>query len=344
MKLHTILGANGTIAKELVPLLQANGESIRLVSRNPKPVPGAETKAADVLDYKQVLEALQGSHIVYLLIGIAYDHKVWQRDWPIIMQNVIHACRTTGAKLIFFDDVYMYGKVEGCMTEETPYRPSSKKGAVRAQVARMLEKEMAAGTIQAAIARAVDFYGPGVTDKSAPGVYVFKNLKKGSRPQWPINAEVRRSFNYVPDAARALYILATHPQALGQVWHLPSAQPALTGREFIRLAAQHMGGSNKVQVLPKWLLKIIGWFSPFMREMYEMNYQDEFPFQFDSSKFERTFRFTPTSYQEGIKATADWYLHPEKQPATDLARQPVLGLTNSLFSTKVLGGCTRWLP
>lgn len=159
MKLHTILGANGTIAQELVPVLQAHQERMRLVSRNPKPVPGVETKAADVLRYEQVLAAVQGSAIVYLLIGISYDHQVWRKDWPVIMQNVIAACKATGAQLIFFDNVYMYGKVNGVMTEETPYRPNSKKGQVRAIVARMLLREMEAGTIQAAIARAVDFYG-----------------------------------------------------------------------------------------------------------------------------------------------------------------------------------------
>lgn len=324
MKLHTILGANGTIAKELVPVLQAHGEKVRLVSRNPKLVAGAETAAADALNYEQVLKALQGSEVVYLLIGIQYDHKVWQSDWPVIMQNAINACKATGARLIFFDDVYMYGKVDGVMTEKTPYRPTSRKGAVRAQVARMLEKEMAAGTIQAAIARAVDFYGPRVSDKSAPGVYVFSNLKKGKTAQWPINADVPRSFNYTPDGARALYILATHPEALGQIWHLPSVQPALTGREFVRLAAQYMGGSGKVQVLPKWLLKVIGWFNPFMKEAYEMNYQDQFPFRFDSSKFEQTFGFTPTPYEEGIKATAEWFLQTEKRPAADASGKSVL--------------------
>jgi nucleoside-diphosphate-sugar epimerase len=324
MKLHTILGANGTIAKELVTVLEAHQDRIRLVSRTPQPLAGAETRAADVLKYDQVLEALKGSHIVYLLIGIPYDHKVWQRDWPVIMRNVIEACKVTGAKLIFFDDVYMYGKVDGVMTEQSPYRPSSKKGAVRAMVAKMLEKEMQAGTIQAAIARAVDFYGPGVSDKSAPGVYVFSNLKKGRRPQWPINPDVPRSFTYTPDVAKALYLLATHPEAFGQVWHLPSGQPALTGREFIRLAAQYMGGSQQVQVLPKWLLNVIGWFNSFMREAYELNYQDQFPFQFDSTKFEKTFHFTPTSYQEGIKATAQWFLQAEKQSAADSAHKPVL--------------------
>lgn len=168
MKLHTILGANGTIATQLLSILQARHENIRLVSRTPKPVPGTQTMAADIRDYQQLLSAVEGSGIVYLLVGITYDHKVWQRDWPLIMQNVINACKATDARLIFFDDVYMYGKVDGVMTEDTPYCPCS-KGKIRAQVATMLLEEMAAGNIQATIARAVDFYGPGVTDKSAAG-------------------------------------------------------------------------------------------------------------------------------------------------------------------------------
>lgn len=311
MALHTILGANGTIATELIPVLQAHHENIRLVSRSPKAVAGAEVRTADVLNYEQVVHALEGSTIVYLLIGITYNAKIWQSDWPVVMDNVIKACQATGAKLIFFDDVYMYGKVDGVMTEETPYMPISKKGKVRAEVANMLLKEMKGGTIQAAIARAVDFYGPRVKDKSAASILVFANMKKGKKAQWFINADNPRSYNYTPDAAQALYILATHDESFGEVWHLPSVSPPLTGRQFVALAAKYMNASDQVQVLPKFVLKIIGWFKPFMREMYEMNYQDEFPFRFDSSKFENAFNFKPTSYEEGIKATAEWFLKTE---------------------------------
>ncbi|WP_069660951.1 NAD-dependent epimerase/dehydratase family protein [Arcticibacter eurypsychrophilus] len=307
MALHTILGANGTIANALIPILQANQENIRLVSRTPKPVAGAEVRAADVLNYDQVLHALEGSTIVYLLIGVTYNAKIWQQEWPIIMDNVIRACKATGAKLIFFDNVYMYGKVDGVMTEETPYKPSSKKGKVRAEIASMLLKEMKAGTIKAAIARAVDFYGPGVTDKSAASILVFTNMEKGKKAQWFINADLPRAYTYVPDCAQAVYILATHEEAIGEVWHLPSINPPLTGRQFVALAAKYMNASDKVQVLPKFVLKILGWFMPFMKELYEMNYQDEFPFRFDSSKFEKAFDVKPTSYEEGVKATAEWF-------------------------------------
>jgi len=308
MTLHTLLGGNGTIADALIPELRLHNEKIRLVSRNAKAVDYAETIAADMLDYKQVLKAVEGSDVVYLLVGIVYNAKIWKEQWPVIMQNTINACKATGAKLIFFDGVYMYGRVRGLMTEETPYDPSSKKGEVRAGVARMLQDEMEKGTINAVITRAVDFYGPGVTDKSAAGILVFDNMKKGKRAQWFINADAPRSYNYVPDAAKALYILATSDKAVGQVWHLPSVQPALTGRQFIKIAAKYMNASDKILVLPKWLLKVIGIFVPFMKEVYEMNYQDEYAFQFDSSKFEKAFGFKPTPYEEAIKTTSDWFL------------------------------------
>ncbi len=307
MKLHTILGANGTIATELIPVLQSHKQNIRLVSRNPKKVDGAESVQADVLNYDEVLKAVLGSEVVYLLIGITYSIKIWQQQWPVIMRNVIAACKVTGARLIFFDNVYMYGRVNGMMTENTPYQPISRKGQIRADIACMLLQEMAAGTIKAAIARAVDFYGPRVTDKSAASTLVFDKMKTGKTAQWFINADVPRSYNYTPDAAEALYLLATNEQSWGQVWHLPSSAP-LTGRQFIFLAAKYMNSSTNVTVLPKWLLKVIGWFNPFMKEAYEMNYQDEFPFRFSSAKFEKAFNYTPTPYEQAVKTTAEWFL------------------------------------
>lgn len=308
MAFYTILGANGTIANALIPVLKREKVTIRLVSRNPRSVDGTETMKADMLKKDEVFRAVNGSDIVYLTIGLQYNAKIWAKEWPVIMQNVIDACKAADAKLIFFDDAYMYGKTDGIITENSPYNAISKKGKIRAGIARMLEKEMQQGTIKAMIARAVDFYGPGITDKSAPGVYVFSNLKKGKRAMWPVNANVSRSFNYVPDAAEALWLLANRDDAFGQIWHLPSALPAPTGKEFVKIAARYMGGSRKVIVLPKWTFKIIGWFNPFMREAYELIYQDEYSFIFSSDKFEKAFDFTPTSYEEGIKRTSEWFV------------------------------------
>ncbi|MGV3459723.1 MAG: NAD-dependent epimerase/dehydratase family protein [Flavobacterium sp.] len=305
---HTILGANGTIATELIPVLKKNNVNIRLVSRKPQHVEGTKSVTANALNSEEVLSAILGSDVVYLVIGITYNAKIWKEEWPIIMRNVIDACKATGAKLIFFDNIYMYGKVDGLITEGTLYDYSSKKGRVRADVARMLLQEMAAGQLKAVIARATDFYGPRVMEKSVASLLVFDRMKKGNGAQWLINANVPWSFNYTPDTAEALYILGTDEKAVGQVWHLPSADP-LTGKDFVKLAATYMKASEKVSVLPKWLLKVIGLFDAFMKEAYEMNYQNEFPLHFSSAKFEKAFKFTPTSYADGVKATAEWHLN-----------------------------------
>ncbi len=127
MSLYTILGANGTIANALISVLQREKVDIRLISRNPKPVDGIETMKADMLKADQVLDAINGSNVVILTVGLQYNAKVWAREWPIVMRNVIDACKATGAKLIFFDNAYMYGKTDGIITETSPYNAVSKK-------------------------------------------------------------------------------------------------------------------------------------------------------------------------------------------------------------------------
>ena len=308
MALHTLLGANGTIATELLPVLQSAGEKIRLVSRNPNPVPGTETVAADMLNRDEVFRVIEGSHIVYLLVGLKYDTNVWCTSWPVIMRNTIDACKAADAKLVFFDNVYSYGRVKGRMFESTPFNPCSKKGRSRMEIDEMLLTAIKSNSIKAMIARAADFYGPRCTDKSATGIMVFGRMKKGLKAQAVIDADQLHSYTYTPDAARGLYMLAVTESAYGQTWHLPSTLPALTSREFIDIAAQYMGTTAKVQVLPGWLLKIAGWFNPMMKEIEEMTYQNKYAYEFDSSKFEKTFQFKPTPYEEGIKQTAAWFL------------------------------------
>ena len=200
---HTILGAGGVIADSLVPLLTQRNFRVRLVSRNPVPVAGASTLSADLTDPAAAQEAIDGSAVVYCCIGLPYRFHVWRQQWPRIIDNLIAACSRTGARLLFFDNVYMYGEPAGPMTEETPYNPCSRKGDLRARIATQLMSEVRKGNITAAIARAADFYGPGADKSGVPNILVFQRLIKGQRPQWLVNARVPHSFTYVPDAARA---------------------------------------------------------------------------------------------------------------------------------------------
>ncbi len=304
--MQTILGANGTIGSVLAKELTAYTNQIRLVSRNPKKVNETdELFPADLSDASQVEKAIVGSEVVYLLVGFDYNIKVWRDNWPKLMRATIDACIKHKAKLVFFDNVYMYDiNAIPHMTDNSFINPPSKKGAVRKEIADMLLNEVKSGKLTALIARSADFYGPN-NDKSFLIEVVYKNIKKGKKPNWFIDANKKHSFTYTPDAAKATALLGNTVDAYNQVWHLPTDKNTLTGKEMIALFAKEMNVENKVSILPMWLLKILGLFIPIMKEMPEMMYQYDRDYYFDSSKFDKRFNFKATTYQEGVKLTVE---------------------------------------
>ena len=300
----TILGAGGTISNELVKILAAKKEPFRLVSRNPQPVPGVtETVATDLSDKEQAIRAVRGSTVVHLLVGLKYDHKLWAELWPRIMSNAIEACKRAGTKLVFFDNVYMYGKVDHAMTEDTPFNPCSKKGEIRAKIATTLINEWKTGALTAMIARSADFYGPD-TKNSVPNIMVFEPFRKNQKASWLVNNSVPHSFTYTVDAARSLVTLVDADSTWNQTWHVPTAPNPPTGKEFIAVAAKEMGVQPNYRVLSKPMIRLAGLFNPQIRESNEMLYQYDSPYLFDSSKYARAFNFPGTPYAAGIRATA----------------------------------------
>lgn len=300
--MQTILGANGTIGKLLAKELTAYTDKIRLVSRNPQKInPTDELFPADLSDVSSVDKAVAGSKIVYLVVGFEYSINVWRQNWPKVMRAVIDACKKHKARLVFFDNVYVYDiNTIPNMVESSPVNPPSKKGMVRKEVADMLIKEMQTGQVKGLIARSADFYGPGC-DKCLFHMLVYSNFKKGKKANWMGDLNKKHSFTYTPDAAKATALLGNTPEAYNQVWHLPTSRNALTGKEYIDLFAQEMKVESKVMVVPVWMLKIMGLFNPLMKELPEMMYQYDRDYIFDSSKFEKRFKFKPTSYQDGIR-------------------------------------------
>jgi nucleoside-diphosphate-sugar epimerase len=302
--MQTILGANGTIGSVLAKELSNYTDKIRLVSRNPKKVnPSDELFPADLTVPGVADEAIAGSEIVYLVVGLDYKLKVWEEKWPMVMRSVIDACIRNNARLVFFDNVYMYDMYEiGHMNEASAINPPSRKGAVRKLIAQMLMDEVKAGRLMALIARAADFYGPG-NERSFITEVVYKNLKNGKRANWFINADVKHSFTFTPDAAKATAILGNTADAYNQVWHLPTDKNTLTGRQIACLYAKELNVSCKISVMPLWLIRLLGIFIPIMKEMPEMMYQYDRDYVFDSSKFDGRFNFTATTYEEGVRQT-----------------------------------------
>jgi nucleoside-diphosphate-sugar epimerase len=300
--IQVILGAGGDIGRLLARELKQYSPKIRLVARNPHQVNGDdELFPADLRNATLVNQSLEGASVAYLTAGLKYDLRVWRKDWPIIMQNVIDACLHHNVKLVFFDNVYAYSKnAIPHMTEESPMDPPSEKGRVRYQLLQMIDQAIRNKGLQALIARSADFYGPG-SKNGILNTLVLDPLLKNKKPSWQADINKIHAFTYTPDAARATAMLGNTNTAYNQVWHLPTSNERWTGADFIQKASTLIGKQPAYTLLSPFMLKLAGLFNRTIKELVEMQYQNNQDYFFDSSKFCKEFSFVPTRYEDGIR-------------------------------------------
>ncbi|ODT74175.1 MAG: NAD-dependent epimerase [Pelagibacterium sp. SCN 64-44] len=316
--MQTILGASGQIGQELALALRRGfTEDIRLVSRNPKRVNDSDQLLpADLLDAGETRRAVAGSEIVYLTAGLPMDTRLWVEQWPVIMANVIDACAAEGARLVFFDNTYMYPQTAAPQTEETPFLPYGAKGRVRAAIAEQLLEAMARQRLAATICRAPEFYGPGKT-QSITNTAIIAPLAQGKAARVFLRDDTVRSLIYTPDASRAMALLGNTPDAYGQTWHLPCDDARLTYRAFIDLAAAQFGTQPRYRVLKRWQLQLAGLFSPAIRDAAELLPRYAADNIFVSDKFKARFPdFAVTTFRTGLAAIA-----AERRELTGARRQ-----------------------
>lgn len=304
-QLHTVLGASGAVGQAVIAELQTRKLPIRAVSRSVH-IADVENVQANLLNPGEAKQAIQGSGYVYLCVGLPYDSKVWQRDWPILIQTVIEACAATDARLIFLDNVYMYGPAPLTVPfdETHSQAPTSKKGQVRKTTADLLLSAMESGTVKALIGRSADFYGPGAVF-SPFYISFLERMLAGKAPQSIAVPNVTHTYAHVGDNGKALVALALDEKAYGQTWHLPVGPP-ITVEAMTGLFNQALGSNHRVSFLPNWLRGILSLFIQPLREMKEMMYQYDTPYVMNSQKFLAHFPdFEVTSYEQGVREMID---------------------------------------
>lgn len=301
--LHTILGSGGSIGTGLAAELNRLGCRVRLVARNPESINSDdELRTADLTNTTGIDALIEGSAVVYITVGFAYKTSVWQKVWPAFMQAVIDGCLKHQAKLVFVDNMYAYATATLVnMTEDSRIDPQSKKGKVRALLHQMIFEAIEHRNLKAIIARAADFYGPGIGN-SALSDMVAKNLKKGKKAMWLGSTDKIHQFTWTPDAAKGTALLGTSDDTWNQVWHLPTANVKWTMKDWATAIAAPLGVKPAIAPLSDFALIILGIFIPVLREIREMDYQNLNDYVFDSGKFNRRFEFTPTPPETAIPA------------------------------------------
>lgn len=300
--MQTILGANGQIAEELTRELHRNYTTdIRLVSRNPKKINDTDQLfPANLLDAQATDNAVEGSDIVYLTVGLPMDAQMWTEQFPVMMMNVIDACKKHQCRLVFFDNTYMYAKTGEPQTEESPFVPGGQKSTVRAQIAAILLDEIRNKNIKAVICRAPEFYGPGKT-QSITNALIFDNIKQGKKLKVPINDSTLRTLIWTPDASRAMALIGNTPATYDQTWHLPCDDNRPTYKELISLASEIYKKELSYAVIKMWMFKLGSLFSKQAKELQELLPRNKYDNIFISCKFKKRFPdFRITSYREGV--------------------------------------------
>lgn len=302
-EMHVVFGAGPlgrSTARELVRL----GKKVRIINRSGKlsgmPA-GVETVAGDANDLQRNIEVTRDATVVYQCAQPLYYE--WAEKFPAFQQAIVDAVAKNGARLVVADNLYMYGNTHGQpIKEDMPYQPHTKKGRVRAQMAKMIMDAHAAGKIQAAIGRASNFFGPedhAVTDLAIRPALLGKTINLIGRMDQP------HTFSYVVDFGKLLATLGTHDESFGQIWFTPSPPP-VTQAEFVKLLEAELGTPVKFMLGGPLMMRVLGIFDPMIRETVEMMYEWMQPFVVDTSKAEKAFGWHATSLQQAIKETIAW--------------------------------------
>lgn len=302
-ELHVVLGA-GQIGARVTDLLLARGHRVRQVrlSSRGAPHPQVERLAGDITDPAFAERVGRGAAVVYDCTNPPY-HR-----WPELLlplaEGSLRAARSSGARLVALDCLYLYGRPTGLLREDAPVAPCSRKGELRARQSELRLAAHRRGDARVTIGRASDFFGEDLP-YSLFNERLFARILSGKSAESLGDPDLPHSYTYAADIAAALVTLGARDEALGEVWHLPTA-PAVSTRELLTRLGAALGLAIAVKPLSPFSMRLAGLFSPFMREVREMLYQWEAPFVLDDTRFRRTFAGEPTPLDVAIATTAAW--------------------------------------
>jgi len=300
-----VLGAGSGLGAEIACQLLAQGREVRGVTRSGNGVPaGAVDHRADILDRAAAIDACRGASIVHLAANVAYPD--WLSTFPTLVDNAICAAETAGAKLVFTDNLYAYGPVDGPITEQTPEQPVGPKEKLRARLGRTLLEAHERGRVRVSIGRVSDYYGPNART-TLPTELILEPLIRGRNPLWFAPLHLPHTFGYSCDTASALVVLGDDDRADGKVWHTP-APDTLPVSEFIALAGTVSGRVRRPIRLPGATPRLMGLFDRRLRGYAELDHQRTKPWIVDHCAFTGVFDPFPVSgHDQAIEHTIRWY-------------------------------------
>ncbi|MCW3835236.1 NAD-dependent epimerase/dehydratase family protein [Sphingomonas canadensis] len=262
-----VLGATGGVGGETARALLRHGWRARALARRiPAAAEGIEWIAGDALDQAAVIRAAAGADAIVHAVNPP-GYRNWDRLVLPMLANSIAAAQAAGARLALPGTVYNYdARSVAVAVPDTPQRPDTRKGAIRAEMERMLAD---APGLRALVLRAGDFFGP-----RAANNWLSQGMVKPGRPVrsllYPGRRGVGHAWAYLPDVGEAFARLLDIEQQLPGFARHHFAGHWIDGAGFAAALAEAAGHPVRVRGFPWGLLPLVAPFNATMRELIEM--------------------------------------------------------------------------
>jgi nucleoside-diphosphate-sugar epimerase len=300
-----VLGAGGGLGRNVVDAALAAGHAVVALVRDPARagLPAAVTTlVGDATRAEDVARAMAGADAAMYCVNPPL--ATWLQTFRPLLEAAIAGARTSGARLIFPANVWIYGpgRRGERVDESRPASPTSRRGELRAS----MEQTIREAGIRYALVRLPEFYGPSVTTLTARPVHA---ALKNRRTLWPGLLDVDVELVYMPDAARALVAVAVAPSCDADVFHLPGVPT--TPRRFVERIYAQVGVKPRVTGIHGWPLALVGKLDATVGAVSDIGHLWTDPILLDGSKYRARFGEVPlTPLDEAIKTTVGWHRKP----------------------------------
>ena len=305
---HVIFGT-GAIGLATLDALRRRGEPVRLVNRSGSaPVPDdVEVVAGDASDPEFTTAVTRGARVVYQTLNPPYSR--WLEEFPALQTGVLAGAEAAGARLVSMENVYMYGRPAGRpLTETRAYEAHTRKGKLRGAMADDLMAAHRAGRVHVAIGRASDYFGLRGGSQSNLGDRVFPAALGGTTASVLGNPDQPHTYTYIPDIGEGLAVLGEHPDAPGQVWHLPNDRNTRSTRQLVDIIyLETRQPRTRLRQVHPLLLRLAALTNRTARELLEMQYQFDEPFIVDSTKINAQLGVHATPMEQALADTLASY-------------------------------------
>jgi nucleoside-diphosphate-sugar epimerase len=296
MALFVVVGA-GPVGRETARLLASEEHEVRLVSRGgAKPAGSAINGVAlDARDGQGLARVSAGAEAIFMCAMAPYNK--WPTDFPPIMDGVVAAAESIGARLVVLGNIYGYGKAaRSPLTSAASLAPTSVKGRVRTA---MWEQALGAA-VPALEVRASDYLGDGAA--SLFTLMTLPPLLAGEPAAVVGDLDALHAWSFTKDVARTLVAASRYSGEWGRAFHVPSQDASV--RDLATRFAE-LGGAPlpDLRALTDEDLEALARKDEIMREIVEMTYLYKSPCILDASDTEQLLDVSASSLDVTIKDT-----------------------------------------